>query len=512
MENKKGFTLVEILAVVAILAILAIAATLGITNTIQKQRQKLAYQAETNIAESSLAYFSNKGGNYVKSCTKDGNYIVISQKSVENLNKFLREDKFAAFSGESLYQELKKYSINGNADQANKYDLDPYISVDNRSCYRLVTVGELIDQGLISDADGMCNKASMIIMYRKADSKNTAGIMTTVQEAGICKSDRKEESGPVITVSPQSDLSFSASRKIDVIVTTETTNLKSSFTLKYGWSNSDRTKPSTWLNLSFSGNTAKKGSAQISVNTLDETRYLWIKAGTVLDNKNNKNGEILAGPYAFLPKVVVTYDVNTGNASSCPTKKTVVFTKKYNKNPSDVTENLCTPTKTGYDFNWWTYRDTTTKIQNNTTVTDKTDHTIKAKWTPHVYTITLNKNSATNTPTSSINVTYDSSTLSPSSITLPQRKYTVSGFTIDASRKSNGATVSNTSNLTSTYTFNGWTITKNSTDYLINNAASPSLIASVSGYTDENKIWKKAADVTLYARWTSANVTLPTIT
>ena len=45
MNNKNGFTLVEILAAVAILAVLATAAGLGITSSINKQKQKLAYQA-----------------------------------------------------------------------------------------------------------------------------------------------------------------------------------------------------------------------------------------------------------------------------------------------------------------------------------------------------------------------------------------------------------------------------------------------------------------------------------
>ena len=165
MRNKRGFTLVEVLGVIAIIAVLGVAATIGISSTLQKQRQKLAYTAEQNVAEASLSYYSGNSS-YLKACTKDGANVVISQKNVENINKFLRETKFVDFSDENLYQLMKNYSINGNTDPANKYELDSYIDVDNRSCYKIITVGELIEKGLISDADGMCNKSSLIIIYR----------------------------------------------------------------------------------------------------------------------------------------------------------------------------------------------------------------------------------------------------------------------------------------------------------------------------------------------------------
>ena len=388
MYNKKGFTLVEILAVIAIIAILGVAATAGVSSILQRQRQKLAYTAEENISEASLTQYTNKGNTYIKACTDaSGSYITISQKNIDDANKFLRNTKFAGRTGEDLYQLLKGYSINGNSDPANKYELDPYIKVNNRSCYKIVTVGELIERGLINDADGMCNKSSLVVVYRKGNAKNTAGIMTSVQESGICKSTRKTESGPVITISPPSNLDLTTSKTINVTVTTETTKLKPSFTMRYGWSNDEMIKPTSWSNLTFTGNAEKKGSATINVRALDKTRYLWIKAGTELDNKNNKTSEMKAGPYAFLPTVIVNYDVNSGNTSSCPATKTVVFTKTYGRNINNIEAKLCTPTKKGYDFKGW-YRDGTKHITNSTTVDIKTDHPIVAKWQLHIYNIT----------------------------------------------------------------------------------------------------------------------------
>ena len=59
--------------------------------------------------------------------------------------------------------------------------------------------------------------------------------------------------------------------------------------MQYGWSKNDRKKPSSWQNLEFIDNTEEKASASLTINELDEVKYLWIKGGTELDNKRNKN-------------------------------------------------------------------------------------------------------------------------------------------------------------------------------------------------------------------------------
>ena len=514
MKNKKGFTLVEILAIVVIIVIIMSAAGVGVLTIVQNQRKKLAYTAEVNISEAALSYYANKSGNYLKACTNsDKSFVTISQKSVEELNKFLREEKFVGYTDENLYQSLKNYSINGNDDPTKKYELSSYIKVDNPSCYKTITVGELMEKGLISDIDGMCDKASLIIIYRRTDAKNTAGILDVVQESGICKSNYKTERGPVITITPFSDLSYSSSKEIKVNVTTESTKLKNSFTMQYGWSKNNRKKPSSWQNLEFTDNTEEKASASLTINKLDEVKYLWIKGGTELDNKRNKNSDMVAGPYAFLAAPWVTYDLNGGETGDCPEKKQVVYTREYGKNTQGINEYLCTPTKPGYEFEYWTYKDTDKKITNKSIVNDKTDHYLKANWSAETFVITLDKNSGTAAanPTS-LNIQYDSSTLDPNSITLPKREYKVTGFGLAASRLSDGATVSSNSPLTSTYAFKGWYTTKGGTTKILSEGTDPTLEPNISGYTDEFGNWKKNSPTTVYAKWEDNSVTLPTIT
>ena len=133
--------------------------------------------------------------------------MTITEKKVNAMNKALRESEGIASSNEDLlYQNMKIYSNYANTRDEEKTFLNNYIKVGNKTCFKTITVGELIEQGYIKDDDHMCNKASIIVIYRRADAKNTAGIMDTVQETSICNSKRTSSSGPVITVTPFSNL------------------------------------------------------------------------------------------------------------------------------------------------------------------------------------------------------------------------------------------------------------------------------------------------------------------
>ena len=143
-------------------------------------------------------------------------------------------------------------------------------------------------------------------------------------------------------------------------------------------------------------------------------------------------------------------------------------------------------------------------VTNNTTCT--------VTYSSSDYTITLTNTDATTTGTTSVTAAYNSSTISPSTITLPKRSYTVSGFGTADSRNSTGASISSTSTLTSTYTFNGWYTKTSGGSKVINNSSTPAYVASVSGYTDSSSRWIKEGGETLYAQWSSQSVTLPTIT
>ncbi|MBO7132144.1 InlB B-repeat-containing protein [Candidatus Saccharibacteria bacterium] len=125
------------------------------------------------------------------------------------------------------------------------------------------------------------------------------------------------------------------------------------------------------------------------------------------------------------------------------------------------------------------------------------------------YTIILDGNGATTAGSSSTTTASGSTTLSP--ITVPQRKHTISGFSKPSGNNANGASVSSTSTLTSTYTFNGWYKESGATNKIASNDAIPVLQANTS-YTNSNGGWTANGGVTLYAGWTAEAKTLPTIT
>ena len=210
----------------------------------------------------------------------------------------------------------------------------------------------------------------------------------------------------------------------------------------------------------------------------------------------------------------LTYDCNEGTK---PSGKLGNATATYDQ-VFKISTDVCT--RTGYTQNGWNTKADGTGSPWTVENTNNTDWkwnidsnvTLYAVWNPNTYKITLDKNGGTNTPTGSVNVTYMTSTLSPSSITLPTRSYKVSGFGLATSRKSNGATVSSTSDITNSYTFDGWYTDKSSGNLLLSKAKKPILQASVNGFTDSSSMWTKAGGTTVYAHWSGGSVTLPTIT
>ena len=188
------------------------------------------------------------------------------------------------------------------------------------------------------------------------------------------------------------------------------------------------------------------------------------------------------------------------------------------------TENYKEPTRTGYVFNNWnTASDasgtTYTKEQDviNYVNTNNSVLRLYADWIAKNYTITLNKNGATNSPTSSLTSTYDSSLLTPSTITVPKRVYTTTiNTTLSSDRNSDGATITGDTTAKSiTYTFDGWTTSSSGGTKVINNSSEPALISGISGYTDSTGNWIKDINTNLYAKWidpSTTTVTLPKIT
>ena len=227
------------------------------------------------------------------------------------------------------------------------------------------------------------------------------------------------------------------------------------------------------------------GSTSIATPTsptsIDRPFQSWTKGGTGDWNATNK---------------VWTFGAGNGT-----------LTANWNATSNSFNLPDITNAKTGYTCKWHQGSATGAEKQNNVTITGNT--TFYAVCTAKTYTVTLNGNGATTAGSGSTSVTYLGTTLG--SITNPQRKYNVSGFTAPAGNNANGATVSSTSTITSTYTFNGWYKESGATNKIASNATTPALIASTS-YTNASKQWTNDGNVILYAGWSSAAIKLPKIT
>ena len=184
---------------------------------------------------------------------------------------------------------------------------------------------------------------------------------------------------------------------------------------------------------------------------------------------------------------------------------------------------LPTITLTGHTCKWQDKNSTSTYYNSGASLTPSASIELQGVCTADSYTITLDKNGATNTPTGSTTVTYGATSLGALA-TLPTKSNTtntrtVSGFGLGSS--ASGASVSSTSTLNSTattsYTFNGWHESSGTGALVASSAATPALQASVSGYTNSSSQWTRTSGATLYAGWNSStgaysSVTLPTIT
>lgn len=105
------------------------------------------------------------------------------------------------------------------------------------------------------------------------------------------------------------------------------------------------------------------------------------------------------GWYDLNSLVVVTFNANGGNIDSGQTSKEVETNEKYGSLP--------VASKIGHSFEGWqTETNGGSIVTENAVVTNENDHTLYAKWDPITYTLTLNANGGSVSPTS-IAVKYD---------------------------------------------------------------------------------------------------------
>lgn len=159
--------------------------------------------------------------------------------------------------------------------------------------------------------------------------------------------------------------------------------------------------------------------------------------------------------------------------------------------------------KDGYSCKWNSRSDGTGDSYDSSEVISGLSRsmTLYAVCNPNTYTITLDNQYATTPGSTSVTVTYGSSSLS---ITNPKREYT-----LNYSANNQGATISSVDPVTTSTSFMGWYDKKIGWPVI---DSSGNLVKNVSGYTDSDGNWIRKANATLVAKWAAhKQVTLSTI-
>lgn len=125
--NKKGFTLVELLAVIVILGLVATVASISVFNVIESQKQELLKEQISNLKDSAMSYYV-KSKRYLTVCS------ISATNEIDDLNYML--------------------------------ELPP----SDLSCGIVVSVEKLVSDGFFENRNHVCNEDKDVLIYRASQT------------------------------------------------------------------------------------------------------------------------------------------------------------------------------------------------------------------------------------------------------------------------------------------------------------------------------------------------------
>ena len=138
-------------------------------------------------------------------------------------------------------------------------------------------------------------------------------------------------------------------------------------------------------------------TVKVNGSTLAASKYTY-RGGKITIPAGYVKGAVEITAAAVPNTYTLSFNIKYSGAAN-PKSRTVTYNSTYGALPA--------PTRRGYTLEgWYTTPDFTTQVTSGTTVTTARDHTLYAKWTANTYTVTLDANGGTVTPTT-LSVVYD---------------------------------------------------------------------------------------------------------
>ena len=138
-------------------------------------------------------------------------------------------------------------------------------------------------------------------------------------------------------------------------------------------------------------------TVKVNGSTLAASKYTY-RDGKITIPAGYVKGAVEITAAAVPNTYTLSFNIKYSGAAN-PKSRTVTYSSTYGALPA--------PTRRGYTLEgWYTTSDFTTQVTSGTTVTTARDHTLYAKWTANTYTVTLDANGGTVTPTT-LSVVYD---------------------------------------------------------------------------------------------------------
>ncbi len=468
MQEKKGFTLVELIVTIALLAVVTTIIVVNMVGLKNKEDEKEKTRIESTIKTAAEAYIEVEG-------------LEQSDNTCVNVRQLVQ--------GNYLKEDYVKDYLNNSVKVVKDGDKTTYEIFEGTNCTaqkQEISITFNPGDGVIKTATS-AEAASKTVKIEKGGSLKASEIPEAYQKyyafLGWYEDQKYTKKIDEKTKFNQNTTLYAGYQIKEFSIEYQNEGSNSiTQVLRYKENNKLEKNPFSKNGYTFvDWSTKDNGIKNIKDNAVvNETiwNYAW---------EHNNKIELVANFQAN--NYTVTLEGNGGSVT--PKSKKVTYDSAYGTLPD--------PSRKYYDFKGWSLKkDVKDIVTSSTKVTMAKDHTLYAMWDLHGYKITLDQNQATIKGSTEVETTYGQTYVSIDP--LPKRIYTITV------KNNVGATLIGSTNITATYNFKG---------YYDGNTQIIDIYGDFvksSKYADSEGKWVYDGDTTLKANWIAPSITLPEVT